>query len=530
MNPTANFSCLLRSNPFFGMPRVAYLLTFLRGLFNRLTAWLYGGLQNVLSLFFFKSMNILNLLGGNRENLQELLNPSVEWFDRFFQRSLITPVGYPEAIVYQVGNFECGLKPIIVTLTDEFGLLDALAVLDILGIPAILVPMWAQERHSGEMRCMHYVKAYREMGYNVAKFPTSGNKKVEYANGSFGIPNGEAGNRDHRLIDEVVVNLRGVNGYDVYRGMPLDPYTENRDAAVFDPLSFILTTVMETPIDRVVPAILIWLKDVTENPRRTVAFWKPTQNTIDKVAYVFLQQLCLRQGLPVSTINKPTDYYSDPQDHQGVLVKKIVDALFAKTPEGYWDDIRINPENPIEFLLSDLIYPESLWDTVKQVAAAVYTCDKNGDGVTDLLPAIMPALKWFLQNAIEKGAISTEHGDAAGAMRFLGYNPYQSQFEVLSELHHSNEDVTDETIVGSDPKNGNPFLKGEKPDVPHKTEGAFNLISTAVKRANPNHELFSEYSGYALDVVKGVYQEGVVNFLAATFEIKTRLRRPDWLV
>ncbi|MFN7902075.1 MAG: hypothetical protein ACK5O1_04480 [Holosporales bacterium] len=488
------------------------------------------GLMCLHSFHFLKIMNILAFLGGNRQAMNELLNPSVEWFDSHgFTRSSITPSGYPEAIVYQVGNLDCGLKPIVVTLTDEFGLLDALAVLDILAVPAILVPMWAQERHSGEMRCMHYLKAYREMGYTIAKFPTSGNKKVSYTNGKLGIPNGEAGNRDHRLIDEVVVNKRGVNNWDTYRGMPLDPYSENRDKATFDPASFILTTIMETPIDRVVPAILIWLKDVTKNPRRTVAFWKPTQNTIDKVAYVFLQQLCVRQGFSISTTNKPTDYYADPQDHQGVLVKQIVDALFAKTPEGYWDEVSINPQNPIEFLLSDLIYPESLWDTVKQIPAAVYTCDKNGDGVTDLLPAIMPALKWFLTDAIAKGAISTTHGDAAGAMRFLGYNPDQSQFEVLSELHHSNEDVTDETITGSDPKNGNPLLKGEQFDVPHKIEGAFNLIVTSVKRANPTHTDFADYSNYARQIVSGVYKEGVVNFLLATSGIKTRLRRPAWL-
>ncbi len=472
----------------------------------------------------------LPLLGGDRQTMNLLLNPSTEWFQyQGFKRCSILPQGFPDAIIFQVGNFDCGLKPIVVTLTDEFGLLDALAVLDILGVPAILVPMWAQERHSGEMRCMHYLHAYRIMGYKVAKFPTSGNKKVTWSNGNLGIPNGEAGNRDHRLIDQVVVNKRGVNGYDVYRGMPLDPYSENRDLASFDPASFILTTVMETPIDRVVPGSLIWLKDATANPRRTVAFWKPTQNTIDKVAYVFLQQLCVRQGFPVSTVNKPTDYYADPQDHQGLLVKQIVDSLFGKTPEGYWDDIRINPENPIEFLLSDLIYPESLLDTVKQVPAAVYTCDKNGDGVTDLLPAIMPALKWFLTDAIAKGAISTTHGDAAGAMRFLGYNPDQSQFEVLSELHHSNEDVTDETITGSDPKNANPLLKGEKTDVPHKIEGAFNLIVTSVQRANPTHTGFGDHSQQAKDVIGKVYSEGTVNFLAATWEIKGRIQCPDWL-
>jgi isocitrate dehydrogenase len=60
MNPTANlFSLPLRSNPLFGMPRVAYLLTFLRGLFHRLTAWLYGGLQSVLLFFHFNTMNII---------------------------------------------------------------------------------------------------------------------------------------------------------------------------------------------------------------------------------------------------------------------------------------------------------------------------------------------------------------------------------------------------------------------------------------------------------------------------------------
>ena len=89
--------------------------------------------------------------------------------------------------------------------------------------------------------------------------------------------------------------------------------------------------------------------------------------------------------------------------------------------------------------------------------------------------------------------------------------------------------MTDETITGSDPKNANPLLKGEKTDVPHRIEGAFNLITTSVKRANPTHTGFGDHSQDVKGVISEVYSRGTVNFLAATWEIKQSIQRPEWL-
>ena len=81
-------------------------------------------------------IDLLNIAKSeaNGENLEKL-------FSSMYKPSSIRPKGFPDAIVWEGGNFDKKINPIAHSLTDAYALLGTIAAIDILGLPFYAVPM-----------------------------------------------------------------------------------------------------------------------------------------------------------------------------------------------------------------------------------------------------------------------------------------------------------------------------------------------------------------------------------------------------
>ncbi len=131
-------------------------------------------------------------------------NDLLKLISSLYKSSDIRPKGYPNAIVWEGGNFDKNINPIAHSLTDAYALLGTIAAIDILNLPFYAVPMWSQIRHDKIL--------ISEFKFPVDKYPT----KVKSLNLSK-TPNYEGkltGIKGQYLIfdDQTVFNIRSNEG------------------------------------------------------------------------------------------------------------------------------------------------------------------------------------------------------------------------------------------------------------------------------------------------------------------------------
>ena len=85
-------------------------------------------------------------------------NDLLKLISSLYKSSDIRPKGYPNAIVWEGGNFDKNINPIAHSLTDAYALLGTIAAIDILNLPFYAVPMWSQIRHDKNLEPLSWFK------------------------------------------------------------------------------------------------------------------------------------------------------------------------------------------------------------------------------------------------------------------------------------------------------------------------------------------------------------------------------------
>ena len=122
-----------------------------------------------------------------------------------YQASDVRPEGYPDAVVWQGGNFAGGIKPVAHSMTDAYALLGTMAAIDILSLPFYAVPMWSQYRHDTKLECLAW---FGNVPATSIKWSTAGDAYVNDSDGSRVVVMGKSGNAPLRTQAGVFCNVR----------------------------------------------------------------------------------------------------------------------------------------------------------------------------------------------------------------------------------------------------------------------------------------------------------------------------------
>ena len=184
-------------------------------------------------------IDLLNIAQSeaNGENLQKL-------FSSMYKSSSIRPKGFPDAIVWEGGNFDKKINPIAHSLTDAYALLGTIAAIDILGLPFYAVPMWSQIRHDFNLEPLSW---FGNMPVTSIKWSTAGDAYVNDKNGKKVVVMGKSGNAPLRTQAGVYCNVRPYGPITVVRCMPCLPYSQDKSKFVINDKTGIIHSEMNTP-------------------------------------------------------------------------------------------------------------------------------------------------------------------------------------------------------------------------------------------------------------------------------------------
>jgi len=111
--------------------------------------------------------------------------------DGLYEPTDVRPEGYPDAVVWQGGNFAGDVNPVAHSMTDAYALLGTIAAIDVLGLPFYAVPMWSQYRHDTKLECLAW---FGNIPATSIKWSTAGDAYVNDGDGSKVVVMGKSGN------------------------------------------------------------------------------------------------------------------------------------------------------------------------------------------------------------------------------------------------------------------------------------------------------------------------------------------------
>jgi len=106
-----------------------------------------------------------------------------------YEPSEIRPDGFPDAVIWQGGNFGGDAKPVAHALTDAYAMIGTIAAADVLGLPFYMVPMWAQYRHDLDLAPLSW---FGNMPCTSIKWSTAGDAYVNDGKGGRVVVKGKA--------------------------------------------------------------------------------------------------------------------------------------------------------------------------------------------------------------------------------------------------------------------------------------------------------------------------------------------------
>ena len=180
--------------------------------------------------------------------------------DSMYKRSTVRPAGYPDAIIWEGGNFAGGVKPVAHAFTDMFALNGTMMALDVLGLPFLGVPMMAQFRHDTKLASLEW---FGKLDYTALKWSTAGDFMVNDG-GKKVVVNGKSANAPLRTAAGVYCNVRPYGTITSIRFMPGLPYSQDKKKFGVDPATGLIHTETNTPGIRMAYAVRLFLKMVHE--------------------------------------------------------------------------------------------------------------------------------------------------------------------------------------------------------------------------------------------------------------------------
>ena len=427
-----------------------------------------------------------------------------------YQPTDVRPDGYPDAVVWQGGNFDGKVNPVAHSMTDAFALLGTIAAIDVLGLPFYAVPMWSQYRHDTKLACLAW---FGNMPCISIKWSTAGDAYVNDGKGNKVVVMGKSGNAPLRTQAGVYCNVRPYGPITVVRCMPCLPYSQDRPKFTVDEKTGIVHSEMNTPGIQMAYANRLFLKMVHETGKLGRVAMKPTQAMEDGI------NAGLHAWLIEGTKFEVGRKYAVNPYHEH---KERIDRIVALLPK----DFKAGMENwggRIEQHIADTNYGLLLWDLIQKRDCIVLATDLDGDRLTDLLADVSDPLRAF-------GEIVAKHVgkdiDMSKAWTEMGYTTGNGR-DMTSVMHRMTGPAIHEQTLGSADAmllrllDGDERVGGTKQ--PYDPRIHFVLIRDAYLDANPGNDALLKYLDDALAKFDEVYAGDRPGFLEGYEKLKAAI-------
>ena len=427
-------------------------------------------------------------------------NDLLKLISSLYKSSDIRPKGYPNAIVWEGGNFDKNINPIAHSLTDAYALLGTIAAIDILNLPFYAVPMWSQIRHDENLEPLSW---FGNMPMTSIKWSTAGDAYVNDKNGSRVVVMGKSGNAPLRTQAGVYCNVRPYGPITVVRCMPCLPYSQNKQKFEVSKDTGIIHSEMNTPGIQMAYAGRLFLKMINETGKLGRIAFKPTQAMEDGINAGIITWLL--EGTKFKIGRK---WAVNAYEEHNESINKIINLL----PKDFKSGME-NWTGQIEQHISDTNYGLLVWDLIEKKECVVLATDLDGDRLTDLLADISDPLRRF-------GDIILNHINHDKKMNTLwnelGYTTGNGR-DMTSVMHRMDGPPIHEQTLGSADAmllrllDGDESMGGTKQ--PYDPRIHFVLIRDAYLDANPNNQELKAWFDITLKKFDDIYGDTRPGFI-----------------
>lgn len=430
--------------------------------------------------------------------------------DGIYKRSSVKPVGCPDAIIWEGGNAQGGVKPVAHAFTDMFALNGTLMALDVLGLPFLGVPMMAQFRHDSKLQSLEW---FGKLDYTALKWSTAGDFMVNEG-GKKVVVNGKSANAPLRTAAGVYCNVRPYGGITSIRFMPGLPYSQDKKKFNVDHATGVIHSEMNTPGIRMAYAARLFLKMVHETGQIGRVATKPTQAQEDAINAGIMRWLM--QGTKFKLKRQYTvDAY---EEH-----RTSVDAIVALLPK----DFKAGMENwtgDIYEHISDTNFGLLLHDMIRQRPCIVYATDLDGDRLTDLMADAPDVLRDWGQIVLDKVGANVDMKKLWVDMGFTMTNG-KDMTSVMYRVHGA--PIYEQTLGSADAMllrllDGDETVGGEKQ--PYDPRIHFVLINEAYKAANPDNKELAKWLDEQLATFDKIYAGNRPRYIDGYKKLKAAIR------
>ena len=430
---------------------------------------------------------------ANGENLEKI-------FSSMFRVSEIKPKGYPNAIVWEGGNFDSDVNPIAHSLTDAYALIGTIAAIDILGLPFYALPMWSQIRHDLKLEPLSW---FGNMPVTSIKWSTAGDAYVNDKNGGKVVVMGKSGNAPLRTQAGVYCNVRPYGPITVVRCMPCLPYSQDKAKFTINAETGIIHSEMNTPAIQMAYAGRLFLKMVNETGKLGRIAFKPTQAMEDGINAGLITWLL--DGTKFKIGRKwAVNAYEEHKEN----IQKIINLLPSNFKEGME-----NWSGSIEQHIADTNYGLLLWDLIEKKECVVLATDLDGDRLTDLLADVSDPLREFGKKILKKVNSESKIENLWNEMGYITGNGR----DMTSVMYRMDGPPIHEQTLGSADAmllrllNGDESMGGTKK--PYDPRIHFVLIRDAYLEANPDNKKLKLWFDEVLNTFDSIYGTKRPNFL-----------------
>ena len=430
--------------------------------------------------------------------------------DGLYKRSTVRPADYPDAIIWEGGNFSGGVKPVAHAFTDMFALNGTLMALDVLGLPFLGVPMMAQFRHDTKLISLEW---FGKLDYTALKWSTAGDFMVN-DNGKKVVVSGKSANAPLRTAAGVYCNVRPYGCITSIRFMPGLPYSQDKSKFKVDPKTGVIHSEMNTPGIRMAYAAKLFLKMVHETGQIGRVATKPTQAQEDAINAGIVRWLL--QGTQFKIKRQYTvDAYEEHRER--------VDAIVALLPKDFKQGMEHWGGDIYEHI-ADTNFGMMLHDMIHQRGCIIYATDLDGDRLTDLMADAPDLLRDWGQMVLDQAGAKTDIKKVWKDMGFTMTNG-KDMTSIMYRIHGA--PIYEQTLGSADAMllrllTGDETQGGEKQ--PYDPRIHFVLISEAYKAANPGNAELARWLDQQLTTFDKIYSENRPRYIDGYKKLKEAIR------
>ncbi len=430
---------------------------------------------------------------ANGENLEQI-------FTSMFRVSEIKPRGYPNAIVWEGGNFDSDVNPVAHSLTDAYALIGTIAAIDVLGLPFYALPMWSQIRHDLKLEPLSW---FGNMPVTSIKWSTAGDAYVNDKSGRKVVVMGKSGNAPLRTQAGVYCNVRPYGPITVVRCMPCLPYSQDKAKFTINAETGIIHSEMNTPAIQMAYAGRLFLKMVNDTGKLGRIAFKPTQAMEDGINAGLITWLL--DGTKFKIGRKwAVNAFEEHKEN----IQKIINLLPSNFKKGME-----NWSGSIEQHISDTNYGLLLWDLIEKKECIVLATDLDGDRLTDLLADVSDPLREFGKKILKK--VNSE-SKIENLWNEMGYTTGNGRDMTSVMYRMDGPPIHEQTLGSADAMllrllNGDESMGGTKK--PYDPRIHFVLIRDAYLEANPDNKKLKLWFDEVLNTFDSIYGIKRPNFL-----------------